>query len=215
MVSRTFYHLAACLYLILPGTQAHAQSAALDCNVVGNTMPVELSYRFEGNKAVFQSYRGQPGDYVRWTRLEMANNIYVIRANFVAGKPTDSLETTTLPGKLKSTAGKFTVEGMPDNFDRRSDLRYTIRNTATYADGTTSETVVTASYVFKSEEKITVNGCVISVIHGENDSLNSRTGKSFHNFELFFPELKLGATGLQEPVIDDLKTTFEPITPIP
>ena len=216
MARQTFQHLVACLYLILLGTQAHAQSAALDCDIVKNTKPVELSYHFaNGTKVIIQSYRTKADDYVTWSRTETAKVTMVMKMSYVAGIPSESQETYTSPGQARSTTRKFSTEGIPKNFDRRSDLKYTMKVTSAFSDANPVEFVNTSSYAFKSEEKITVSGCVIDVIHGETENVDPKTGKATHVPQRFFPELKLSAPDSQDVVIDAFKTTFEPISPTP
>jgi hypothetical protein len=214
------FHLAAGLYLVLAGSQAFAQSAAVDCEVAKNaTRPVELSYHLaNGAKVVLQSYRQPSNDYITWMRVEAASGTtFVTRFNYVGGITTESQETTTLVGKRKATARKFNVEGYPKNFDRRSDIQYKMTLTSTYADGTSDESAVANLYKFKSEDKIVISACVLRVVYGETQSIDPRTGKAGGRvFQLYFPELKITAADSKEPVvIDDLKTSFAPIVSLP
>jgi hypothetical protein len=208
--------LAACLYLVLAGSQVSAQSTTVDCESAKNTTtPVELSYHLaNGTKVVLQSYRQPSNDYIIWMRAEAANAIFVTRFNYVGGILTESRETATLAGKRKATARKFNIEGYPKNFDRHSDIQYKMTLTATYADGTSDESSITNSYKFKSEDKITIGACVLRIVYGETESMDPQTGKTGGRlFQLYLPELKLTAGDSKEPVvIDDLSTSFAPIT---
>jgi hypothetical protein len=204
---------------MLAGSHASAQSAAADCEAAKNTtMPVELSYHLaNGAKAVLQSYRQPSDENIVWMRVEAPNLTFVTQFKYVGGVLTESHETTTLAGKRKATARKFEIEGYPKNFDRRSDIQYKITLTATYADGTSEESSGTNSYKFKSEDKITIGSCAIKVVYGETESTDPKTGKTgVRLFQVYFPELKMTVIDtLKEPVIDELKTNFAPITPVP
>lgn len=71
------------------------------------------------------------------------------------------------------------------------------------------------SYTFKSEEKITIGPCIFNVVRGERQPILDHKMDD-RLLQLYFPELKLAVTRYgSEPVFDDLKTTFAPITPIP
>jgi hypothetical protein len=211
--------LAAGLCLVLPGSHASAQSAAVDCESAKNTTrPVELRYHLaNGTKVVLQSYRQPSNDYIIWMRAEVPNATFVTKFNYAGGILTESKETTTLEGKRKATARKFNIEGYPKNFDRRSDIQYKMTSTSTYADGSSDESAITNSYKFKSEDRITLGSCVLRVVYGATESMDPKTGKTGGRlFQLYFPELKLTAGDSKEPVvIEELKTSFAPITPLP
>ena len=211
--------LAAGLYLVLVAPGASAQSANVDCESAQNTArPVELSYHSaNGTKVTLQSYRQPSNDYIIWMRQEAENATFVTKLNYVGGILTESQQTTTLTGKRKAAALKFKVEGYPKNFDRRSDIRYKMTSPVSYADGTSDDSSVINSYKFKSEDKITIGACVLKVVYGETESMDPKTGKTGGRlFQLYFPELKLTAGDSKEPVvIDDLKTSFAPIAPLP
>jgi hypothetical protein len=99
------------------------------------------------------------------------------------------------------------------NFDRRSDVQYKMTLTATYADGTSDETSTTNSYKFTSEGTIEIGSCTLRVVHGVTESIDPETGKrgdrSFYNY---FPELKVTVVN---GILDELKTSFAPMTPLP
>ncbi len=221
MASPVLPLLGACVAFVVLGSQAHAQSAAavLDCDAAKNAKaPVELSFHLaDGTRVTSQMHRenAAAADFVYWSRVEFGTSTFVTKYSFVGGLPTESQESSTLSGKLKSTTRKFSFEGLSGDFDRRSDIQYKLTITAAYADGTTAETSVTNSYQFKSEDTVTVGSCVLDAIHGATNILEPRTGKSTSGFQIYFPELKLAVLDRErEPAIDGLKTTFTPITPI-
>jgi hypothetical protein len=211
--------LCVVLLCVVPaGSGASAQSAAVDCESIKNTTkPVELSYHLgNGVKVILQSYRQASNDYVVWMRTETPNATSVTKSNYVAGVLSESQETTTLQGKRKATVRKFNIEGYPRDFDRRSDIQYKMTMTAAYADGTSDETSVTNSYRFASEGKITYGSCALRVVYGETESTDPKTGKAGARlFQLYLPELKLTlGDPSKQPALDDLRTHFEPLTPI-
>jgi hypothetical protein len=203
-----------CLAAVLSLSPALAQSSADDCSAVKTTMaPVELSYHVPNHARVtLQSYRDRSGDYVTWNRTEDGTLVSVIRFTFVQGIGTETRETSTRHGKLKAITRKFSVEGLPKNFDRRSNVRYKSTVVSTYADGSTDETSSMVSYRFKSEEKMMIGSCELDIIRGESVVSLGMTGRTSRSNLLYFPELKLtvGTSG-HDPIIDHVKTTFTPI----
>ncbi len=109
------------------------------------------------------------------------------------GLPASAEMSTTYVGKLSFRTGKYTPDGLPKNFDRRSDLSYKMHAVATDGDGATEQRTGTTSYKFKSEGTIAVGSCVLQVIHGEADITNN-AGRRSHRFQLYFPELKIIAS---------------------
>jgi len=207
------------LYLVLVGSDACAQSSAIDCDAVKKaTVPFELSYHFSnGRRALLQSYRDQSGDGVIWNREESEQRIRVQKTTYIGGDSSEMLAWTTLPVESPVVV-KATTEGLPKNFDHRSNVEFKVKSTTTYADGTSAERISINSYAFKSEDQITVGSCVFSVVRGELEyAPYPKTDKPpVHIVQLHFPELKLTVSGYGgEPVIDDLKTSFTPIPPIP
>lgn len=172
-----------------------------------------------GTRTVVQVYREKPGDYVVWTRqlppsTQPKQPAIVTKAVNVDGLPASAEMSTTFAGKFSHRTGKYATEGLPKNFDRRSDLTYRLRATTTDGQGTTEETTSTVSYRFKSEATIAVGSCVLQVIHGESDTA-SDGGRTSHRFLLHFPELKISALAADaEPIVDSLSTVFSEIKPL-
>ena len=165
-----------------------------------------------------QAYRDKPGDYVVWRRETLPSTrpnppVFVTKATFVDGVPASAEMSTTFVGKYSYRTAKYTPDGLPRNFDRRSDLTYKMHAVTTSADDTTEEKTSTISYKFKSEETTTVGACVLQVIHGEIDTTND-AARTRHTFQVYFPELLISATASDaEPIVDSLSTVFSEIKP--
>jgi hypothetical protein len=205
-------------FVVLPFallTSAAAAAEPIDCDAVENTTaPVELSYHDANNSFVTQVYRDKSGNSVVW--IKTLNGRFVAKRLFVAGILTTGEATSAYAGKFKSSKITYTVEGMPRLFDHRSDLKYSIAHSTVYADGSTDESSTTYNYKFKSAGKERVGPCMLDVVHGESDSVNEKTGKTFHTYGVYFSQLMTGMTGkTAEPVLDDIKTKFDPMTQIP
>ena len=205
--------------LLLFATSASAQSPpSVDCDAVKNSMvPVELAYHGQdGTKTVVQTYRDKSGDGVVWSRelppsTQSKQPVFVTKATYVDGLPASAELSTTYVGKLSLRTGKYTPDGLPTNFDRRSDLTYRMHSVTTDGDGVTEERTSTTSYKFKSEGTVAVGSCVLQAVHGESDSTND-AGRRSHRFQLYFPELKILASATDaEPVVDSLSTVFSEI----
>jgi len=137
--------------------------------------------------------------------------VFVTKATFVDGLPALAEMSTTYVGKFSLRTGKYTPDGLPRNFDRRSDLTYRMHSVTTDGDGATEERTSTTSYKFKSEGTVAVGSCVLQAIHGESDTAND-AGRTRHRFLVYFPELKLSATAVDaEPIVDSLSTIFSEI----
>src|SRR4051812_18307066 len=116
-------------------TSASAQSPpAVDCDAVRNsTIPVELAYHDQdGTKTVVQVYRDKSGNHVVWNRqlppsTQSRQPVLVTKAIYVDGLPSAAEMSTTYAGKYSHRTGKYVTEGLPNNFDRRSDLTYRMR----------------------------------------------------------------------------------------
>jgi hypothetical protein len=135
----------------------------------------------------------------------------VTKAIYVDGLPASAELSTTYVGKYSYRTGKYTPDGLPRNFDRRSDVTYKMHGVVTPHDDSTEETTSTIAYKFKSEETTTVGSCVLQVIHGEADTTGG-AGRTRHSFQLYFPELKISATDVDaEPIVDNLSTAFSEI----
>jgi hypothetical protein len=208
--------------LLLIATSAFAQSPpSVDCDAVRNsTVPVELAYHGQdGTRTFVQSYRDKPGDYVVWSRelppsTQPKQPVFVTKAIHVDGFPVSGEMSTTYAGKYSHRTAKYASDGLPKNFDRRSDLTYRMRGVTTDGDGTTEERTSTISYKFKSEGTMAVGSCVLLVIHGESDTAND-AGRTSHRFLVYFPELKISATATDaEPIVDRISTDFSEIKPV-
>jgi len=208
--------------LLLFASSASAQSPpSIDCAAVKNSMiPVELAYHGQdGTVTVVQVYRDKSGDDIIWSRRTPPSNhpnppVFVTKAIYVAGDIVSAELSTTFVGKYSHRTAKYTPEGLPKNFDRRSDVEYRVHTVVTDGDGVTEEKTSTISYRFTSEEKMTVGACVLQVIHGESDATNE-AARTRHTFHLYFPELKISATAADaEPIVDSLNTVFSEIKPV-
>ena len=207
--------------LLAFASSASAQSPpSIDCNAVKNSaVPVELAYHGQdGTRTVVQAYRDKPGDYVVWRRETLPSTrpnppVFVTKATFVDGVPASAELSTTFVGKYSHRTAKYTPDGLPRNFDRRSDLTYKMHAVTTSADDTTEEKTSTISYKFKSEDTTTVGSCVLQVIHAEIDTTND-AARTHHTFQVYFPELLISATASDaEPIVDSLSTVFSEIKP--
>jgi len=205
--------------LLLIATSASAQSPpSVDCDTVKNSMvPVELAYHGQdGTRTVVQAYRDKSGDHVVWSRemppsTQSKQPVFVTKATYVDGVPASAEMWTNYVGKFSHRTGKYTPDGLPKNFDRRSDLTYRMHAVTTDGDGTTEERTSTTSYKFKSEGTVAVGSCVLQAIHGESDNDASRRS---HRFLLYFPELMISAMATDaEPSVDSLSTDFSEIKP--
>ena len=208
--------------LLVFASSASAQSPpSVDCDAVKNsTVPVELAYHGQdGTRTVVQSYRDKSGDGVVWSRqlppsTQSKQPVFVTKATYVDGFPFSAEMSTTYAGKYSHRTGKYAPDGLPKNFDRRSDLTYTMRAVTADGDGTTEKKTSTISYKFRSEGTAAVRSCILQVIHGETDTTND-AGRTRHTFQLYFPELKISATAADaEPIVDSLSTVFSEIKPV-
>ena len=183
-------------------------------------VPVELAYHGQdGTRTVVQTYRNKSGDYVVWSR-EMPPSthpkqpVFVTKATYVDGAIASAQLSTTYAGKHSHRTAKYTPDGFPENFDRRSDVTYKMHAVITPGDDTTEEKTSTISYKFKSEETTAVGSYVLQVIHGESDASND-AARTSHTFQLNFPELRISATAVDaEPIVDSLSTVFSEIEPV-
>ena len=208
--------------LLVFASSASAQSPpSVDCNAVKNSMvPVELAYHSQdGTRTVVQAYRDKSGDYVVWSRQTPPSTrpnppVFVTKATYVNGAIASAELSTTYAGKYSHRTAKYTPDGLPRNFDRRSDVTYRMHAVITPGDDTTEEKTSTISYKFKSEETTAVGSCVLQVIHGEIDTTND-AGRRSHSFQVYFPELKIIAMADDaEPIVDSLSTVFSEIGPV-
>jgi hypothetical protein len=214
--------LSISLLLIATSAQAQAQSPpAVDCDAVRNSsVPVELAYHGQdGTTTVIQTHRDKSGDGVVWSRemppsTQTKQPVFVIKATYTDGLPSSAEMSTNFVGKWSHRTGKYTTDGLPKNFDRRSDLAYRMHAVTTDGEGATEERTSTTSYKFKSEGAIAVGSCVFQVIHGEVDIAND-AGRRSHRFQIYFPELKILASAADaEPIVDSLSTVFSEIKPV-
>jgi hypothetical protein len=191
-----------------------AAAEPIDCDAIGSTTaPVELTYHEADEASVMQVYRDESGNTVVW--LKTMKGKFVAKGVFVDGILTTGETTSAYAGKFKSSTVKYLQQGMPRQFDRRSDLRYSTTSSVVYADGSTNESTTTYDYRFKSAGKASVGPCMLDVVRGESDRVNEGTGKTSHSYSLYFPQLTAAIIGqTAEPVLDDIRTTFVPMTPI-
>lgn len=201
---------------------ASAQSPApVDCDAVKNsTVPFELAYHGQdGTRTVVQSYRDKSGNDVVWNRQTPPSTrpnppAFVTKATYVDGVITSSELSTTYAGKYSHRTAKYTHDGLPKNFDRRSDVTFKTHAAIAAGDDTKEEKTSTISYKFRSEGTAAVGSCVLQVIHGEIDTTND-AARTRHTFQVYFPELKISATDADaEPIVDGLSTVFSEINPV-
>jgi hypothetical protein len=205
--------------LLVFASSASAQSSSsVDCNAIKNSIvPVELAYHSQdGTRTVVQAYRDKSGDYVVWSRQTLPSThpnppVFVTKATYVDGAIASAEFSTTYVGKYSHRTAKYTPDGLPKNFDHRSDVTYKMHAVITSGDDTTEERTSTISYKFKSEETTAVGPCVLQVIHGESDTTND-AARTRHRYQLYFPELRISATEVDaEPIMDSLSTVFSEI----
>jgi hypothetical protein len=203
-------------------SSASGQSlSAVDCDAVKNSMvPVELAYHSQnGTRTVVQAHRDISGNYIVWSRQTAPSThpnppVFVTKATYVDGAIASAELSTTYAGKYSHRTAKYTPDGLPKNFDRRSDVTYKMHAVITPADDTTEEKTSTISYKFKSEETTAVGSCVLQAIHGEIDA-TSDAARTSHTFQVYFPELQISATAVDaEPIVDSLSTVFSEIKPV-
>jgi len=208
--------------LLVFASSASAQSPpSVDCDAVKNSMvPFELAYHGQdGTRTVVQAYRDKSGNDVVWSRQTSPSThpnppVFVTKATFVDGAIASAELSTPYAGKYSHRTAKYTPDGLPRNFDRRSDLTYKMHAVTTSGDDTTEEKTSKISYKFKSEETTTVGSCVLQVIHGEIDTTND-AARARHTFQVYFPELRISATAVDaEPIVDSLSTVFSEIKPV-
>ena len=208
--------------LLAFASSASAQSPpSVDCNAVKNsTVPFELAYHGQdGTKTVAQSYRNTSGDDVVWSRRTSPSThpnppVFITKATYVDGVVASAELATPYAGKYSHRTAKYTPDGLPRNFDHRSDVTFKMHAVTTDGDDTTEEKTSTISYKFKSEETTAVGSCVLQVIHGEIDATND-AARTRHSFQVYFPELKISATAVDaEPIVDSLSTAFSKIKPV-
>ena len=208
--------------LLLFASSASAQSApALDCDAIKNsTVPVQLAYHGQdGTRKVVQAYRDTSGGNVAWIREIPPSTrpnppVFVSKAIYVDGALASSEWWTTYVGKYSHRTAKYAADGLPRNFDRRSDVTYTMRVLTTDGENTTEEKTSTTSYRFRSEGTTAVGSCVLRVIRGESENTND-AGRTRRTFQLYFPELQISATTTDaEPIVDGLSTVLSEIKPV-
>ena len=208
--------------LLVFASSASAQSPpSVDCNAIKNsTVPVELAYHGQdGTRTAIQVYRNKSGDDVVWSHQTLPSTnpkppVFVTKATYVDGIAVSAELWTTYVGKYSHRTVKYSPDGLPKNFDRRSDLTYKMHAVTTSADDSTEERTSTVSYKFISEGTTEVGPCVLQVIHGESDTTND-AARARHSFQLYFPELKISTIANDvEPIVDSLSTVFSEIKPV-
>lgn len=197
-------------------TSAANAAEPVDCDAIAKgTTAAELSYHDgNDNPSVIQVSRDTSGNAVAW--IKTLNGKLVTKAVLVDGILATAEITSAFAGKFKSSKITYNVKGMPKHFDRRTDLKYTIAHSTIYSDGSTDEASVTIDYRFKSAGTESAGPCMLDAVHGETDSVNEKTGRTSHTYSVYFPQLMAVMTGrTAEPVLDDIKTKFDPMTMIP
>jgi hypothetical protein len=203
-------------------TSASAQSS-VDCNAVKNSsVPVELGYHFSNGTRLFaQSFRDKSGDYIIWIKSlpppsSPNSGPAITKTTYNNGF---AACTESWSDRWAHGSGHHVINlvpaGFPKNFDRRSDATYKAHSTITYDDNSTSgNNNYTYTYKFKSEGTVVVGSCVLDVVHGELDTTDDATGKTFHGFSAYYPELQISTTnGNAEPIADSISTQFSAIEP--
>jgi hypothetical protein len=209
------------LLLVSAGSASAQTPPCVDCDAVKNSVvPFELAYHSQkGTRTIVQAYRDKSGDYVVWTRLTPPSTsptppVFVMKATYIDGAIASAEMSTTYAGKYSHRTAKYTPDGLPAHFDRRSDVTYKMHALITLGDDTSEEKTSTISYKFKSEETVAVGSCVLRVIRGETDATND-AARTSHIFQTYFPELQISATAEDaEPILDGLSTVFSEIKPV-
>jgi hypothetical protein len=210
------------LLLLAFASSASAQPLpSVDCDAVKNSLvPVELAYHGQdGERTVVQASRNTSGDDVVWIRRTLPSThpnppVFVTKAIYVDGLPAAAELSTTFVGKYSHRTAKYTPDGLPRNFDHRSDVTYRLHAIITAGDETTEERTSTTSYKFKAEDTTAVGSCALQAVRGESDITND-AGRTRHAFQIYFPELKISATADDaEPIVDSLSTVFSEIKPV-
>ena len=192
-----------------------AAAEPVDCDAIEKaTSPVELTYHDGSEAAVLQVYRDASGETVVW--IKTMNGKFIAKGVFVDGIPVTGEATSAFAGKFKSSKVRYSHDGLPAHFDRRSDIKYSTTSSSVYADGSTEVSTTRFDYRFKSAGRESVGACVLDVVRGETDRVNQQTGKASHSYFLYLPQLMAGITGQRaDPVIDGIKIKFDPMTPLP
>ena len=210
------------LSLLVFASSASAQSPpSVDCNAVKNSIvPVELAYHSQnGATTIVQAYRDKSGNYITWSRQTPPSTppnpaVFVTKTTYISGIIASTEASTSMAGKYSHVTTKYTVDGFPKNFDRRSDATFKLHMATTLGDNTTDEKTATVLYKFKSEEKAVVGSCVLQAIHGETDTTND-AGRTTHLLQIYYPELQISAAGAgAEPVMNGVSTIFSEIKPV-
>jgi len=209
------------LLLVFASSVSAQTPPSVDCDAVKNSVvPFELAYHSQkGTRTIVQAYRDKSGGYVVWTRLTPPSTsstppVFVMKATYIDGAIASAEMSTTYVGKYSLRTAKYTPDGLPRHFDRRSDVTYKMHALITLGDDTTEEKTSTIAYKFKSEETVAIGSCVLRVIHGETDATND-AARTSHTFQAYFPELQISATADDaEPILDGLSTVFSEIKPV-
>jgi hypothetical protein len=202
------------LFAVFVSTTATAK--AIDCNVVTDTMqPVQVRYHDPSGRTVTeQIFRDKSGNMVVWVKT--GNGVAVTKSTLAQGILQSAEMTTTHSGKIRSSTNKITVDGLPPNFDHRTNVQYSQSYHLTWADGSNSDASDKITYTFKSEGKETVGSCLLTAIHGEIDGVHGASSRQVvREYQVYYPELMLPvASRSGEPTIDEITTDFTPMTPI-
>lgn len=212
MKPRHFHQIVAAFLSLFVTSNAQAETA-IDCNAVKTTsIPVELTYRHRGIKESVQVFRGAPGDDVVWTQKKIGQILFLTRTVLTDGRISEFARRAP-SGELGRS--KWNHDGLPKNFDYRDSLNY--KSTEAYSQGTTW--TYQNSYRFKSEGRIDVGPCNLTVVRGDNETTTSSsqaasaTNTKSHSAITYLPELRLVISEQDfELAFDDIKTSFTPLT---
>ena len=208
-----FDQIVACILWLAAASGAQA-GAPVDCDAVKTTpIPAELTFHTRDTVFTIQAFRGAAGKDVIWTKQETPVETRINKTLAIDGRISANELRATMSGKRTAIKFKYDFEGMPKNFDRRTNIDFKVLSVAS-DDGSTNENLVVSSYKFKSESPVTVGFCVLSIVRGDLASTSGKTDNALHHIALIYlPELRVVASSLDaEIVFDDIKTAFTPLT---
>lgn len=177
------------LLLLVSTSPAFAQ--ALDCEALkGTTLPYQISWKHKGSQFLSQVYRDKSGDFVVWQQSSNSTGVYsVSKSTVIDGKSTEGIVTTKQTGKNKSYTLRTSYSGFPKGFDRRSDADIKTSISITYADASTDEFQISATYRFVREERRAISSCTLALVQGEQ--ISTRDGKTSPPMTAsYLPELR-------------------------
>ncbi|CAL77746.1 conserved hypothetical protein; putative signal peptide [Bradyrhizobium sp. ORS 278] len=201
--------------LVLGGS-AVARAQEVDCAAVqGSATPIEMRYhRTNGALVIIQSDRASHDNFTVWSRTETPQGVIVSRSTFVGGLMSESQDTTNFGGTIRTYHKTYAFEGLPGDFDRKSDIDYKIIITTRMQDGSTTKSVVLQKYRFKYASTRKVGPCELVIVHATAEVEIPPSPVKNHIAQVYLPELNLGAGDPIEPTIEGVTTSFVPITPL-